>query len=288
MPVQGLLFNGAIDFGRSANNPLDTNYAYANAALGVFNSYSEASARPTMRARALISEFFVQDNWKAHRRLTLDYGVRLYLVPPICGSGQSNDRVCARAIRPLETGTPYRPGDGWVVNEWCVSPVDGTRYPAALIGAIAPGSGDSANGMVLASRDTSYPRALTANPGLKLAPRIGFAYDVFGRRQDGHPRRIRCVLQPREYGGSIQVARRPQPPLVNTPVVNFSQLSTLRSSAGLLFPSIRACARSQQQAATDHELQLLGAARFRPRDAGWTWATLAPWGAIWCGGGRST
>ena len=41
-----LPFNGAFDFGRNVNNPLDTGYAYSNAAIGVFNTYNEPSARP--------------------------------------------------------------------------------------------------------------------------------------------------------------------------------------------------------------------------------------------------
>ncbi len=39
-------FAGAFDFGTNVNNPLNTGYAYSNAALGVFNSYTEASNRP--------------------------------------------------------------------------------------------------------------------------------------------------------------------------------------------------------------------------------------------------
>lgn len=38
-------FNGAFDLGRDVNNPLDTNYAYANALAGVYRSYSESDAR---------------------------------------------------------------------------------------------------------------------------------------------------------------------------------------------------------------------------------------------------
>src|SRR5258706_631830 len=37
-------FNGSIDFGTNANNPLNTNYAYGNAILGTFNTYTEVSS----------------------------------------------------------------------------------------------------------------------------------------------------------------------------------------------------------------------------------------------------
>src|SRR5262249_6837256 len=64
--VSGLAlpFNGAFDFGRNVNNPLDTGYAYANAALGVFNTYNEPSARPLPVHIGRNIEWFAQDNWK--------------------------------------------------------------------------------------------------------------------------------------------------------------------------------------------------------------------------------
>src|SRR5207247_1183468 len=71
-------FMGNFDFSTDANNPLDTGYAYANAALGNFRSYSESSARSFSTQYYTGWEWFVQDSWKAHRRLTFDVGVRVY------------------------------------------------------------------------------------------------------------------------------------------------------------------------------------------------------------------
>src|SRR6202011_2951914 len=39
---QGSAFSGNFQFGKNVNNPLDTNYGYANAILGIFNTYSES------------------------------------------------------------------------------------------------------------------------------------------------------------------------------------------------------------------------------------------------------
>ncbi len=39
------IFSGTFDFGKSTLNPLDSNYAFSNAALGVFNSYTESNIR---------------------------------------------------------------------------------------------------------------------------------------------------------------------------------------------------------------------------------------------------
>ena len=36
-------YRGSVNFGESATNPLDTTYGFANAALGIFQSYQQAS-----------------------------------------------------------------------------------------------------------------------------------------------------------------------------------------------------------------------------------------------------
>ena len=69
-------FDGTISFSTDANNPLDTNYSFANAALGTFDSYQESNARYGANERQAIAEWFIQDTWKISKRFTLDYGLR--------------------------------------------------------------------------------------------------------------------------------------------------------------------------------------------------------------------
>ncbi len=69
-------FDGTFNFSTDANNPLDTNYSFANAALGTFDSYQESNARYGANERQAIAEWFIQDTWKVTKRLTLDYGMR--------------------------------------------------------------------------------------------------------------------------------------------------------------------------------------------------------------------
>jgi hypothetical protein len=65
-----------VDFSNNTNNTLDSGFGFSNAALGVFNSYSQASKyiEGSMLYNQL--EFYVQDNWKVSNHLTLDYGMR--------------------------------------------------------------------------------------------------------------------------------------------------------------------------------------------------------------------
>jgi class 3 adenylate cyclase len=48
----------------------------ANALLGVYSSYTQASAKPHQDYRYQDVSWYVQDTWKIHRRLTLDLGTR--------------------------------------------------------------------------------------------------------------------------------------------------------------------------------------------------------------------
>ncbi len=59
-----------------ASNVNTTCYPLADAFLGNFNSYSEASADPMGHFRFTQPEAFAQDSWKATRKLSLELGLR--------------------------------------------------------------------------------------------------------------------------------------------------------------------------------------------------------------------
>src|SRR6185503_4930059 len=75
--IANLSFQGFVDFGNNANNALDTGFGYANAAVGVFNQYLQASKFVEGSMLYNNTEGYVQDNWKVNSRLTLDYGLRI-------------------------------------------------------------------------------------------------------------------------------------------------------------------------------------------------------------------
>jgi outer membrane receptor protein involved in Fe transport len=67
---------GTYNFGNDSANPLDSQFGYANAALGVFSSITQTKRWTEGADNARNIEWYVQDNWRTTRRLTLDYGLR--------------------------------------------------------------------------------------------------------------------------------------------------------------------------------------------------------------------
>lgn len=225
-------FNGRFDFGRNVNNPLDTNYAYSNAALGVFSSYMEAVSRPYSDIRSRGLDWFVQDNWKVNRKLTLDLGIRFSWFEPFWQHDNLLAGFAPDRYDPTQAAQLISPAlnNGVRVGR---HPVTGQTYPAALIGAIAPGVGDPTNGMVIAANDPSYPRGLINNAGPLLGPRVGFAYDPFGSGKTA----IRGgfgIFYNRFLGYAYSAVN--SFPLVQTPVVQYDSLSTFRSAEGFTTP----------------------------------------------------
>ena len=226
-------YAGSIAFATDINNPSNTGYAYSNAALGIFSTYTEASNRVDLRFRQHGVDWFLQDSWKATRRLTLELGVRFHFIVPIYGgtnqlSSFAPDRFSAakapKLIQPVIIA-------GARVG---INPATGLTYPGALIGAIAPGTGDPANGMAVSAQN-GYPRSLIDTYSLRFGPRAGFALDVFGNGKTA----IRGgfgMFQNRPNMSDNLLLFASQAPVINNPTVYYGTLSSLLSSSGAIFP----------------------------------------------------
>src|SRR5205823_3850689 len=135
-------------FARDSNNPLDTNYAFSNAALGTLTSYTEANKALQMHSRYYNMEWFVQDNFRLTKRFTLDLGVRFYHISTSKSAGstlasfetdQYDPSKAAKLVQPYKaTPTSTRVGR---------NPATGEILPAILIGSLADGSGTFFQGM---------------------------------------------------------------------------------------------------------------------------------------------
>lgn len=178
-------FNGNYNFNHDNANPLSTNLGWANALLGNLNSYQEADVHPFAEGRFNQVEFYVQDNWRATRRLTIDAGIRLVHMGPAYVAGQQVAYFDASTWDPAQAPRLFEPTCNTGVfpcpaaNRVARNPITGELRPSSWIGAIVPGTGNAANGSVVI--DGHPPQYEAPGPmGLLPSPRLGFAWDVFG------------------------------------------------------------------------------------------------------------
>jgi hypothetical protein len=184
----GNLFSGSFNFGTDANNPLDSGDGFANALLGNFDAYTQQSARTVFNVTYQNLEFYVQDNWRLTRRLTLDLGVRFYHQTPQIDNNDTfaefSTGLYSLASRP-RLYVPFctvpsslsSPCPG--ADTKAQDPGTGTLAPGSYIGAYVTGSGNYADGMVVLGKNGASLNPYTQS-WLAPGPRIGFAFDVFG------------------------------------------------------------------------------------------------------------
>ncbi|HKQ80504.1 MAG TPA: carboxypeptidase regulatory-like domain-containing protein [Blastocatellia bacterium] len=238
-------FAGNFSFARDTNNPLDSNYAYSNALLGNFQSYTESTFRPSGEGRQSLADWFIQDSWKATRRLSFEFGVRFgWFNQWYQDTANSAAFVLSRYDR-AKAPQYYQPGCTVAVpaggtcaaaNRRARNPVTGALFPAVLIGAFVPGTGDPYNGMTL-GRDDSYPRGFKDQQPVQVQPRFGFAWDVKGDGKLAIRGSAGVFNQTRVSANAIWTDVARNPPIADNPRIFYGNLDTLLSSAGTLFPS---------------------------------------------------
>jgi carboxypeptidase family protein/TonB-dependent receptor-like protein len=218
-------FAGQYDFTPDTNNPLDTGYTFANALLGNFKSYSEIDALPEVNSHRYLVESFLQDTWKATRRLTLDYGVRLLWFKPWYTKLPAATFVPER-YSPAKAPRLYQPAKVNGVNV-ALDPVTGQTKPNIFVGSFVPGTGDPFNGMVLNS-DSSYPKGFRDNQGIQPEPRLGFAYDVTGKGKTAIHGGVGLFHNSQITARSMDQSAA-NPPAVNSPQFVYGNMDTLLS-----------------------------------------------------------
>src|SRR5579872_4266509 len=171
--------NGFYNFGDTSQNPLDTGYGYANALLGVYQTFDQASSYVIGQYRYWNIEGFVQDTWKITPRLTLDYGLRWAWYQPQYDSSLQASTFVPSLWNPAKAPRLFQPQ---IVNgvRSAVDPVSGQVLPAYAIGLEVPNSGDPFNGVCQAPDCAN--KYLQDNRGPQWGPRFGAAWDVTGKQ----------------------------------------------------------------------------------------------------------
>ncbi|MBL8229629.1 MAG: TonB-dependent receptor [Bryobacterales bacterium] len=170
--------NGSVNF--APGHALSSGSSLADALLGNFNTYTEASSGREGWFRFSQAEFYAQDNWKISSRLTLDIGARYMLLQPQYAQLQNAVVFAPRFFDPARAPQVDRasglliPGTGDPVNGLVVG---GTSFPSFASSRIP-----NANAPEVQRLFRGLPKEISPWDLGTLGPRIGFAYDLTGKQ----------------------------------------------------------------------------------------------------------
>lgn len=224
-------FNGQINFNNNTSNPYDSQHPFANAALGIYDSYTQASAYLKPKWRYSNYEWYLQDNWKKTDRLTLDYGVRFYYMTPQWDVSKQAANFLPETFSASKAVRLYAPA---IVNGVRVGydALSGTTVNATFIGRVVPNSGDRFQGTFQAG--SGIDQTLTDGNKFSVSPRLGAAYDITGQGRFV-ARGAFGIFYDRPQGNQVFDLIN-NPPAVQTPTLNWGQVSSLAATSPLYAP----------------------------------------------------
>lgn len=223
----------------------NTGYAYANAVVGNFRNYQEASGRPFTNLELKLFQWYAQDQWKINQRWTINYGMRFgYHSPFWQVDGQGSNFVpelfsSANAVKLYESAcavsfTP--PATCPAASRRARNPVTGELIPltganSGLVGAIVPGAGNPTNGLALTT-DPNTPRGFRTTRSIDYEPRLGFAWDLFGKGKTVLRGMAGMYHAPRIGGGTTGGNLVNNPPASRTVSIDFGSIDQLANLTG--------------------------------------------------------
>jgi len=171
--------NGQFTFTNTRSGNPTTGNAIANAALGLFDSYSELGQRAYTIFRGSSYEPYVQDSWKVNEKLTLNLGVRYTVIVPykaLWGNMIVFDPALydpSKAVTVATTGPSLiTVGNGDRYNGMVIP---GNGWPGSASGRFPESSNSSLNYLF---RGGAYPDYFSRVRKNQIQPRIGIAYQL--------------------------------------------------------------------------------------------------------------
>lgn len=225
--------NGIVSFANDASNPFDTTFPFSNAAVGVYQSYTQAA--DWIKGNFLYHnvEWYLQDNWRVNSRLTVDAGMRFYWLQPTYDTRLQASNFLPEEYSAARAPRLYYPALNAAGARVGLDRATGVMVSAINIGRLVPGSG-SLVGNGLYGAGEGIDEQLYENRGIHYAPRMGFAYDVKGD-QKLVVRGGMGVFYDRAAGDTVY-GMIEQPPTLNQPNLFYGQLQQLTGSSGTAAP----------------------------------------------------
>jgi len=201
---------GNFTFGAGGGRTAFYNFLSGNAdgLCGNACTYSEAQNEVTEHLRFNRYEMYAQDSWKPRANVTVDYGIRYSLYPPIT---DANNVL-----------TSFLPSAYVAANA--------PKCANAACTLITVGTGDPLNGIIVAGRNSPFGDAIYAFDKGNIQPRIGVTWD---------PKSSGRTIYRGSYGtyydqalvGIFEQNSFTNPPFVNTVSILNPRLSSLGSTA---------------------------------------------------------
>jgi hypothetical protein len=147
--------------------------AFANFLQGNASAFTQLSADAIAWIHTNLYEAYLQDDWKASSRLTINAGVRYTLIGQPVEDVYQNHRFFP--LVNFDAGTysaasaPTLTANGQICT---VAP--------CFAGAAPNTSFNALNGLIQGGATSPFGNAVTSQPKLTFAPRVGFALDAFG------------------------------------------------------------------------------------------------------------
>ncbi len=135
--------------------------------LGLDSTYSQVNRQRRVPGHYRTAEVYVQDDWRASPRLSLNLGLRWAYM--------SSDTASDNQVTSFSP-TLYNPAEAPVVNVNGSLVVNGSNVPLNAAGQPA----NLLNGIIFAGQN-GVPRGFYHPVKTNFAPRVGFAYDLTGK-----------------------------------------------------------------------------------------------------------
>ncbi len=153
---------------------------FADFLLGYAQQYSEDAVKISGQWNNVSYAAYIQDNWRATHRLTLNLGLRWDGVPHTYEANQQSSNFYPNLYNPANAATFDSHGDICSVNSVPACPGGPSPGLGSSPNPILAGVQFYTNGIGIGGKN-GIPNGLVNNHWAAFGPRLGFAYDLTGQ-----------------------------------------------------------------------------------------------------------